>query len=53
MVSAGGYPLKEFTSDHDDMITRDAGAGRIKSMKKKFLKSYREFYSHHFGPFTD
>jgi hypothetical protein len=36
----GGYPLKKFPSDHDDMVTRDADAGRVLTIKK-FLSQNR------------
>jgi hypothetical protein len=38
---------------HDDMVTRDAGAGRFQTIKKNISKSNIKFSSHHFGPFLD
>jgi hypothetical protein len=41
-VSAGGYPLKKILSDHDDIVTRDAGAGRVHTIKIIFSQNHIE-----------
>jgi hypothetical protein len=33
-VSAGGYPLNKFPSEHGKKITKYAGAGRVQTIKK-------------------
>jgi hypothetical protein len=42
--SAGEHPLKKFPSDHDNMVTRDAGAGKVQTIKNFFLKTVKGIY---------
>jgi hypothetical protein len=37
-ISAGDHPLKKFPSDHGEMITKYAGAGRVQTKKKFYPK---------------
>jgi hypothetical protein len=41
-VSAGGYPYKKFPSDHSKMVTKDAGAGRLQTIKKFLSQNHIE-----------
>jgi hypothetical protein len=38
-VSYGSHPLKKFPSDHGEMVTRNAGPGRVQTIKKFSLNS--------------
>ena len=42
-ISAGDHPLKKIPSDHGDMVTRYAGAGRVQI--KEFIADFQtEFH---------
>jgi hypothetical protein len=38
-ISAGDHPLKKFPSNHDHLVTRYAGAGRVQTIKNIFSQN--------------
>jgi hypothetical protein len=48
-----GHPLKIISSDQNHLVTRDAGAEGVQTIKNLFLKIQKRMISHHFSPLTE